>query len=50
MSIFLFSVGVGSVSAGSTVNNSMIYVNTAGSDTSDGQSAVYNGTSGPKKQ
>ncbi|ADZ09729.1 polymorphic outer membrane protein [Methanobacterium lacus] len=49
MGIFLFSVGVGSVSAATTVNNSTIYVNTAGSDTSDGQSAVYNGTSGPKK-
>ncbi len=40
----VFSFGIGTVAA----DQSQIYVNTAGNDSWDGQSATWNGTSGPK--
>lgn len=45
--VILFSLSVNGASA-VTTDNSKIYVNTAGSDSSNGQSAVYDGTNGPK--
>lgn len=48
--VILFSLGVNAANAASiTTNNSTIYVNNQGNDTWDGQSAMYNGTSGPKQ-
>ena len=49
--VVLFSFGVNAATAASVpTDNSTIYVNnTQGNDTWDGQSATYNGTSGPKK-
>ena len=46
--VVLFSFGVNSAAAADTSQNT-IYVNTAGNDTWDGQSAIWNGTSGPKQ-
>lgn len=48
--VLLFSFGVNGVNAvNPSTDNSTIYVNNMGNDAWDGQSSVYNGTSGPKK-
>ncbi|MCE7698619.1 MAG: hypothetical protein K8E24_007210, partial [Methanobacterium paludis] len=44
--VVLFSFGVNSAAA---ANASTIYVNTTGNNSWDGQSAIWNGTSGPKQ-
>ena len=50
IAVVLFSFSVNAANAANiSTNNSTIYVNNQGNDTWDGQSATYNGTSGPKQ-